>query len=98
MNCPWCDAPPIDVNLDTRQVWGWGCGSCKHGGEPWQAPECRINELEAALERTEAENKRLEDEIAAYRETIAEQEELIEKLRLLFGQGFVLIDQQEPGD
>ena len=60
--CPWCGAEIVVASLSDHV--DWGCGSLKHGREPWQAPECRISELEAALERAEAENRRLREALA----------------------------------
>ena len=48
--CPWCGAPAIHGNA-SKTRFDWGCGSCKHGVEPTQAPECRVNELEAEVGR-----------------------------------------------
>lgn len=107
--CPWCDAPEIQSHVvrgnPRLTQMNWGCGSWKRGPEPWQSPECRVNELEAELanagqERDDLSVKLAEaaDERVAFTETISEQEERMAKLRLLFGQLFVVMDGQEPGD
>jgi len=52
MNCPWCGAKPKRWDAKARRG-EWLCGSIKHGREPYQFDKCRINELEAEVDRLE---------------------------------------------
>lgn len=60
--CPFCGTEALSVEV-CRQHAQWGCGSFKRGEKPWQAESCRINELEALLEKAEAANELLRKEI-----------------------------------
>ena len=59
--CPFCgcglkDTAPADPVPGHVE---WACGSVQYGREPLQSDACRVNELEARLEKAEALAKAL---------------------------------------
>jgi hypothetical protein len=59
--CPWCGCKAKEVwtgtphdSEDDRIRCDWECGSFKHGQQPYQSDACRINALEALVERQRA--------------------------------------------
>ena len=45
--CPWCGCDA--VRKPDREYADWGCGSFKHGPEPYQSTDCKLNVAEATL-------------------------------------------------
>ena len=67
-NCPWCGCEPMKLGYGLSKLppegqFEWGCGSCKHGIEPWQSKNCELNVAEIKVERLEAEVKQLRERL-----------------------------------
>jgi hypothetical protein len=52
--CPWCGCEAVEFDKRKKHA-RWGCGSFKHGEEPWQSEACRINELESQVDNLKSD-------------------------------------------